>query len=406
MYRLSAPARIRGAGSLRWAAYAAQAWLSGSALYLLALLLAGRRPSAQASPEPAAQGTRVAVLVPAHDEEAGISDTVAGLEAQDHPRHLLEVIVVADNCSDRTAPLAAAAGAVVWERDDRDAPGKGQALAWALDRLWRERPETDAVAIVDADCAASANLCSTIAAAIGGGADALQVAYGVSNPSESPTASLRAAGFALKHVIRARGRARLGLSCNLFGTGMGFSAALLRRVPWPHSVTEDTELFVNLTRAGYRVAYADGAWVTSPMPVSTGQATQQQLRWESGNAQLARRELSGLLWQAISTADIQCLGAAAELALPSQTMMSTTGMAVLGAALLTSDRRLAAGCAATIAAQAAYVLGGLSAVGGAGLVMRAVAYLPGFAAGRLRVMARVASGRGARRWVRTTRIGD
>lgn len=118
MYRLSAVARIRGADSLRWAAYAAQAWLSGSALYLLALLLASRHPSAQASLEPAAQGAWVAVLVPAHDEEAGISDTVAGLEAQDHPRPLLEVIVIADNCSDRTAPIATAAS-VQWGRQGK-----------------------------------------------------------------------------------------------------------------------------------------------------------------------------------------------------------------------------------------------------------------------------------------------
>jgi hypothetical protein len=405
MYRLSRAARSPSASSLKCAAYAAQVWLSGSALYLLALLFAGRRPSAPASAEPAAQRARVTVLVPAHDEQAGISETIAGLEAQDHPRHLLDIIVIADNCSDQTAPLAATAGAVVWERNAPDVPGKGQALAWALDRLWRERPETDAVAIVDADCAASANFCSTVAAAIGGGADAVQVAYEVSNASESPTAALRAAGFALKHVIRARGRAKLGLSCNLFGTGMGFSAALLRRVPWPQSVTEDTELFVRMTRAGYRVAYTDSARVTSPMPVSTSQATQQQLRWESGNAQLARRELPGLLWQAVSTADVQCLGAAAELALPSQTLMAAGASALLAGGVLCSDRRLVAGSVVTIAAQGSYVLGGLAAAGGSALALGSLVRLPGFAAGRLQVIARVASGRRARSWVRTTRPG-
>ena len=182
---------------------------------------------------------------------------------QDHPARLTDVIVIADNCADDTAAQAASAGAAVWERDAPESPGKRQALAWAIERVWRELPQTDAVVIVDADCAASPNLCSTIAAEIARGRHAVQVPYEVSNPSESPTAGLRAAGFALKHVIRARGRARLGLSCNLFGTGMGFSATLLRRVPWPHSVTEDTELFVRLTRAGYRVAYADRACVTS-----------------------------------------------------------------------------------------------------------------------------------------------
>jgi hypothetical protein len=299
--------------------------------------------------------------------------------------------------------LAAEAGATVWARDAADAPGKPQALAWAIERVWRELPDAEAVVIVDADCAASPNLCSTIAAEIRGGANAVQVPYEVANASESPTAALRAAGFTLKHVIRARGRARLGLSCNLFGTGMGFSAALLRRLPWPQSVTEDTEMFIALTRAGYRVAYAEGARVTSPMPASAEQAAEQQLRWESGNAQLVRRELGGLLWQALSDADVQCLGAAAELAVPSQTLLGAGGLALLAGGLAVSDRRLATTATATVAAQGAYVLGGLAAAGGNGLIRDAVVHVPAFAARRLGVLGRVASGRSSRTWVRTTR---
>jgi hypothetical protein len=387
---------------LRSATYAVQAWLGASTLYLLAVLIAGRRMSAPARESEVAR-TRVAVLMPAHDEEAGISVALASLAGQDHPACLREVIVIADNCTDRTPSLAAQAGATVWERDAPEAPGKPQALAWALDRLWREKPETDAVVIVDADCTASMNLCSTIAGEIERGAHAVQVPYQVSNPSDSPTASLRAAGFALKHVIRARGRARLGLSCNLFGTGMGFSATLLRDVPWPQSVTEDTDLFIRLTRAGYRVAYADGARVTSPMPDSAEQAAQQQLRWESGNAQLVRRELPGLVWQTLATGDIQGLGAAAELALPSQTLMATSGLALLTGGMLSANRRLVASSLATMAVQATYVVGGLTVAGDAGLLLQALVHVPRFAAGRLRVLGQVGIGRGARSWVRTSR---
>jgi hypothetical protein len=400
MYRLSTAAR-GGARAARCAAYAAQVWLAGSALYLLALLVAGRRPSPPAD-TPAGRA-RLIVLVPAHDEAAVITACIASLAAQDQPSDLREVIVIADNCHDETSSLAAGAGATVWARDAPDTPGKPQALAWGLDRLWRERAHIDAVLIVDADCAASSNLCSTIAAEIERGAQAVQVPYEVSNASESPTAALRAAGFSLKHVIRARGRARLGLSCNLFGTGMGFSAALLRRIPWPQSVTEDTELFVRLTRAGYRIAYADGARVTSPMPTSTSQATEQQLRWESGNAQLARRELPGLLAQALRTGNVQCLGAAAELALPAQSLMAAGGLTILAGGLVTGDRRLSASAAATLLAQGVYVLGGLGAAGGTALISQALVHGPAFAAGRLQVIGRVASGHGAQTWVRTTR---
>jgi cellulose synthase/poly-beta-1,6-N-acetylglucosamine synthase-like glycosyltransferase len=402
MYRLHTAART-GARALRLAVWTAQAWLTGSAVYLLVLLLAGRRPS---RPPVAASGpprARVIVLMPAHDEQAGISASVASAIAQDHPPSLLEVVVIADNCSDQTAPRAAAGGATVWERDAPDAPGKPQALAWALERLWHERPQADIVVILDADCAASENLSSTIAGEIHRGAPAVQVPYVVANPSESPTAALRAAGFVLKHVIRARGRARLGLSCNLFGTGMGFSAAVLRDVPWPQSVTEDTELFVRLTRGGYRVAYADGAHVSSPMPASAEQAAEQQLRWESGNAQLARRVLPALVWQALRRADLQCLGAAAELSLPSQSLMAAGSLAMGAGALATANRRLAGAALATLGLQAGYVLGGLAVAGGADLVRDAVVHVPAFAARRLGVLGRVAAGRGARSWVRTTR---
>ena len=111
---------------------------------------------------------------------------------------------------------------------------------------------------------------------------------------------------------------------------------------------------------------ADAARVTSPMPATADQAAQQQLRWESGNAQLVRHELPGLLWHTVASGDLQGLGAAAELAAPSQTLMTAGAPMLLGGGLLAPDRRLAASSAATIAAQATYVLGGLAVAGGTG----------------------------------------
>ena len=385
------------------ALYAAQMWLSASAGYLLLLLTAGRKPLPATAPVDAPT-RRVVVLVPAHNEESTVAHAVDTLRGQDYPHSLLDVVVIADNCSDATASAAAAAGASVWEREAPDAPGKGRALSWALERLWRELPATDVVLIVDADCLASPNLCSTVVATmVAAGADAVQVPYEVSNAEESPTAALRAAGFALKHVIRARGRARLGLSCGLFGTGMGFSARLLRRVPWSASVTEDTELFVRLTLAGYRIAYAEGARVTSPMPARAEDAAQQQLRWETGNAQLARSQVIRLALRVLRTGDRQCLGAAAELLLPSQTAMGAGTAALGGVAAARRDRTLLAAAAATLVAQAAYVVGGLAAASGSRTMYRALRYVPAFGVQRLKILGRVASGRGAQSWVRTER---
>src|SRR5450432_566567 len=93
--------------------------------------------------------THFLVLVPAHNEEPGIAPTLESLRAQNYPEELRRVIVIADNCTDRTASISREAGFECWERDELKAPGKGQALRWALDRLGSDN--WDAVAFVDAD---------------------------------------------------------------------------------------------------------------------------------------------------------------------------------------------------------------------------------------------------------------
>jgi glycosyltransferase involved in cell wall biosynthesis len=72
-----------------------------------------RRSPRSAAGEPA---LRIAALLIAHDEEQVIEGAVASLREQDYPRGQFEVVVVADNCSDRTAERAGAAGAAVLER--------------------------------------------------------------------------------------------------------------------------------------------------------------------------------------------------------------------------------------------------------------------------------------------------
>jgi glycosyltransferase involved in cell wall biosynthesis len=56
------------------------------------------------------------VIVPAHNESAGILPTIEDIKRQLSPGDRL--LVVADNCSDDTAAVAAAAGAEVIARDD------------------------------------------------------------------------------------------------------------------------------------------------------------------------------------------------------------------------------------------------------------------------------------------------
>src|SRR5882672_8297430 len=120
--------------------------------YLLALtLLSARLPV----PVPSVPRLRFRILVPAHDESAGIAGTVESLLAVDYPRELFDVLVIADNCTDDTAARARAAGAVVLERTSETERGKGYALHYAFGRL---PEEIDAAVVIDADTLVSQNL--------------------------------------------------------------------------------------------------------------------------------------------------------------------------------------------------------------------------------------------------------
>ena len=76
--------------------------------------------------------TRFAVLVAAHNEAHGISDVLESLARQEYPRELFDIYVVADNCTDETADVARAHGAIVYERTDAVFIGKGHAIGWLL----------------------------------------------------------------------------------------------------------------------------------------------------------------------------------------------------------------------------------------------------------------------------------
>jgi glycosyl transferase family 2 len=379
----------------------AQAPLAATWAYLLALLAAAR-PAPSAAP--AAADGRVAVLVPAHDEGAGVRDTVASLLALDWPREDLDVVVLADNCADDTAVHARAAGARVLERTDPAAPGKGRALAWALARLAEEGPLPAAVIIVDADCTATPNLLRAFAARFATGARAVQSRYLVANPDAAPPAAARAAAFALAADVRSLGKDRLGLSCGLLGTGMGFTWDLLCEHPWDaFGLAEDAEYHLGLVLAGERVRFVPDAAVRSPMPATAAASAGQQSRWEAGKASLVRRFTPRLVVAGLRGRDALRVHAGLELLVPPQSLLAAATVAT-GAAATVLGRRAPRRVAAALAgAQVVFVAGGMRRAGAPPAAWRGLGHAPALVARKAAIYARIAAGRGPRSWVRTTR---
>ncbi|MGB8330246.1 MAG: glycosyltransferase family 2 protein [Polyangiales bacterium] len=226
------------------------------------------------------EGVSVVVLIPAHDEKAGIGQTVAGLRTQLAPDD--RVLVVADNCSDDTAALARAAGADVIERFDPQRRGKGYALAFGIDHLGSHPP--DLVIIVDADCKLTPGSIDALVERAIRTQRPVQADY-VSRPAERSVMSMISAlAMLVRNRVRPRGLRALGQPCQLMGTGMAFSWKAIRVAPeLGANIVEDMAMGIELALLGYEPLFCAGAGVRSELPGARSAAIQQRRRWEHGH---------------------------------------------------------------------------------------------------------------------------
>lgn len=231
---------------------------------------------------------RFAVVVCARHEEAVIGQLLDSLAAQEYPRELFEVFVIADNCTeDDTAGAARARGATVYERHDLQKVGKGFALRWAIDRIRTDYPgRFDAVCVFDADNLASPGFLARMNGALCAGADVAEGYRDTVNPEESWVSGCYAVYWMLLMRFFYRARQNLGMSCMVCGTGFAFKMGLLGPEGWnTRTVTEDCEFSIQQISAGRRIAFVEDAVFYDEQPTGFMTSLHQRYRWVVGAAQ-------------------------------------------------------------------------------------------------------------------------
>ena len=315
------------------------------ALESLAALLP-RRVVATARPA----GVRCAILVPAHDEEAGIAATLTRVRAELQPEDRL--LVVADNCSDGTATMARAAGAEVVERVDPTRRGKGFALDFGVRTL--EAAPPDVVVVIDADCLVQASATDLLIGQVLRTGRPAQAVYLLDAPAGVGIRSqLSAFAFRFKNLVRPLGLDRLGLPPLLNGTGMAFPWEVLRQAPLASgNIVEDMQLGLDLARAGHPPKFCAEARVGGLLPSGRDAARKQRTRWEHGHLRTLLAQVPRLLLSAVRQRRLGLLGLALELSVPPLSMLGLLWVlaallwcatqAPLPGALLASESLLAA----------------------------------------------------------------
>lgn len=281
---------------------------------------------------PEAARPRLAVVMPAHDEAGVIEASIAALSPQLSATDRL--LVVADNCSDRTAEIASAAGAEVIVRTDPVKRGKGYALDFAIHHLEHEPPAI--VLVVDADCRVATGSVDRLARVCAGTGRPVQALYLLHAPAGAG-ATVRIAEFAcvLKNRVRALGLSRLGLPCQLMGTGMAFPWTLIRTAALASGhIVEDLKLGLELAEKRCAPVYCPSALVTSFFPASLEGFRTQRTRWEHGYLGVILKDGASVLLKSILTRNGALLVLGLDLCIPPLALLSMLTAAVLAAGAL------------------------------------------------------------------------
>jgi cellulose synthase/poly-beta-1,6-N-acetylglucosamine synthase-like glycosyltransferase len=299
--------------------------------YLVSGLASMRRP-ADYGFHPAR--TRFAILIAARNEELVIGPLINSLLAQDYPSDLYDIWVVPNNCTDNTALAARNFGARVLECTV-PVKSKGEVLRFAYNRLRGRR--YDAWLVFDADNVVDPRFLAEMNNARMAGARAAQGYRDSKNPYDTAVSGCSSIYYWMMDRFHNGGKAGLGVSAMIGGTGFMVTQALLDRLGgWrTETISEDLEITAQAVLAGERVAYVPRAITYDEQPLTWEQSFTQRRRWSSGTLQVAQRYLPALNEAQSRRPRLSLFDFEATLLLPAYQLAALAGLActALSAAL-------------------------------------------------------------------------
>ena len=229
---------------------------------------------------------RFAVVVSARNENAVIGDLIHSIRVQNYPQELIDIFVIADNCTDNTAAVAQEAGAIVFPRFNTEKIGKGYALDYGfscINQLYADQGY-EAFFVFDADNVLDVNYFREMNKVFDNGAE-ISTSY---RNSKNYGSNWISAGYATWFMREAKflsqARLTLNTSCAVSGTGFFVSAKVIKEMGgWKyHLLTEDIELSASSIMNGRRISYCPTAILYDEQPTTFKAAWNQRFRWAKG----------------------------------------------------------------------------------------------------------------------------
>lgn len=235
-------------------------------------------------------------IICARNEESVIGNLIDTLQQQKYPKELLDIYVIADNCTDNTAGVAKEKGAIVLKRFDETKKTKGYALQWFLNQKVKEDADYDAFCVFDADNIVAPDFIEKMNVKLCQGEQVVQGYRDIKNPSDNWIT----AGYALFYWTMNRfyhlARYNLGLSPLINGTGFMVRFDIVKKEGWnTKTLTEDIEFSLISMSKGRKLGWAVDAVVYDEQPLEFKASWKQRTRWTIGHLQCIKEHSKELV---------------------------------------------------------------------------------------------------------------
>ncbi len=237
--------------------------------------------------KPTAQKHKYAVLVAARNEETVIGNLVDSIRQQDYPSELVDIFVVADNCTDNTARIARELGAVCYERFDSEHRTKGFALQFLVECIRRDYgiDSYEGYFLFDADNLLKQDYITRMNESFDAGEKIVTSYRNTKNFGDNWISASYALHWLRTIINEHRARSVFHLATRIQGTGFLFASEIIEK-GWNYtSLTEDRAFCADAVANGYKISFNNEAEFFDEQPTDIKIAMRQRIRWAKGHLQ-------------------------------------------------------------------------------------------------------------------------